>query len=357
MNTQTITYPDPQRFEKTIDGKKVSLFHLQNKNNTQVYLTNYGARIVSFIFNDSRNNPVDVNLGKTGIDEYTEPKGNYYGCVIGRVCNRIAGAAFDLNGKHYQLKQNIPNNLLHGGTDGFHTKVFDAGTIDDNKVAMSYYSQDGEEGFPGNVKVKVSYTLTDDDALEITFEAESDEATPFNITNHAFFNLNGEGSGDMLGHTLQIFADRYLPVTENVVPNGSLEPVENTPFDFRTAKTIGADINADNPQVILGSGFDHTYVLKEQFDEQLLHAAQATGDRSGIVLDVYTDQPGVHFYSGNFMDETHVLKSGDPDRWREAFCLETQHFPDAVHHEHFPSIILKPQEKFVSKTVFKLSNK
>ncbi|OPC53308.1 galactose mutarotase [Elizabethkingia miricola] len=349
--------PERQKFQKEKDGKKIDLFQLKNKNNTEVFLTNYGARIVSFLFNDRNNNPVDINLGHASIDEYLEPKGNFYGCVIGRVCNRIGGAEFTLNGKNYQLNPNIPNNLLHGGENGFHTKVFDVENTGDNFVKMTYHSEDGEEGFPGNVKVRVTYMLTDEDALEILFEAESDKETPFNITNHAFFNLNGEGNGDMLRHQLQIFAEKYLQVTENVVPNGTLESVENTPFDFREVKTIGQDINADDQQVVLGSGFDHTYVLKETFDSELLHAAKVNGDLTGIVLDVYTDQPGVHLYTGNFMDETHTLKSGKTDGWREAFCLETQHFPDAVHHDHFPSIILKPGDKFASKTVFKLSNK
>jgi len=353
--SKSIIRPEYHKFQRDLDGKKLDLFHLKNKNNTEVFLTNYGARIISIIYHDKENNPVDINLGHLSIDEYIEPKPNWYGCVMGRVCNRISNAEFTLNGKQYLLKPNIPKHFLHGGENGLQIQVFDAKKIGDNSVEMKYCSPDGEGGFPGNVDIKIVYTLSDDDAFEILYEAETDEDTIFNITNHTFFNLNGEGSGDILSHEVTIFADRYLPILEGTIPVGVLESVENTPLDFRKPKTVGRDIESDHPQLIFGSGFDHTYVLKEKFDSEMKHAARAVGDSTGIVLDTYTDQPGVHFYSGNFMEENKVLKTGDLDIRREGLCFETQHFPDAPHHDNFPSIVLKPNEKFVSKTVYKLS--
>jgi len=353
--SKNIIKPEYQKFQKELDGKKIELFHLKNENNTEVFLTNYGVRIVSIIFHDKENNPVDINLGHLSIDDYLEPKPNWYGCTIGRVCNRISNAEFTLNGRQYKLKPNIPINLLHGGENSFQVQVFDARKIGDNSVEMKYRSPDGEEGFPGNVDVRIVYTLSSDDALEILYEAETDQDTLFNITNHTFFNLNGEGNGDILSHEVTIFSDRYLPIREGTIPTGVLESVENTPLDFRKPKTVGRDIDSNHPQLIFGSGFDHTYVLKEKFDSEMKYAARAVGDVTGIVLDTYTDQPGIHFYSGNFMDGTKILKTGDLDNRRDALCFETQHFPDAPHNDNFPSIVLKPGEKFTSKTIYKLS--
>jgi len=350
-----IRKPEFKNFEKEFNGKKIGLFQLKNENNTEVFVTNYGARIVSIIYHDKENNPLDINLGHLSIDEYLEPRPNWHGCVIGRVCNRIAGAEFTLNGKQYKLNANIPGALLHGGYGGFQNQVFDAKNLSDNSVELKYLSVDGEEGFPGNVNVRIVYTLTSNDELEIVYEAETDEDTIFNITNHTFFNLNGEGSGDIFSHEVTIFADRYLPIIEGTLPKGTLEPVEGTPLDFRTPKSIGQDIGSDHEQIVLGTGFDHTYVLKEKFDSEMKYAGRAVGDRTGIAMDVYTDQPGFHFYSGNFMDGTNTLKTGDKDNFREGFCFETQHFADAIHHDNFPSIVLKPNEKFTTKTIFKLS--
>lgn len=344
-----------ENFETEIKGKKTSLISLSNTQGMQVHLTNYGARIVGVVVPSKNGHTLDVNLGAADIQAYMQPSANYYGAVIGRVSSRIREARFDLDGKTYALKPNNGDTFLHGGEQGFHCQVFDIDFVDSQEVHFSYLSRDGEEGFPGNLLLKVKYELTHDNELKITYEAQASERTPFNVTNHAYFNLDGEGSGSVLDQELQIFADKYLPVKEDILPTGELAKVENTPFDFRISKPIGQDIAEPNKQLAYGSGYDHTFVLSETFTGKLKHAARAKGKQSGVVLDVYTDQPGIHLYTGNFMEGSFQLKSGAVDDYRTAFCLETQHFSDALNKEHFPSIVLDPGKKWISQTYFKFS--
>lgn len=344
--------PRKEDFESKINGKDTQLIKLEN-NGLQVYLTNYGARIVSILVPDKNGRLTDVNLGHSNIADYTKVKANYYGCVTGRVCGRIGGAKFTIGGKEYQLKPNLGNHLLHGGIDALHTKVFDVDKLTESKVEFSCFSADGEEGFPGNLQLKVSYELTALGELTIEYQAVSDQKTPFNITNHAYFNLNGEGNGDILNHKLQIFSDSFIPVDGEVLPTGEVASVKGTAFDFTQIKTIGRDIDADEIQLNYGGGYDHTFVLGNTLKSQPVLAAKAISDLSGIIMEAYTDQPGIHLYTGNAMDGSLPLKSGGFDHKRTAFCLETQHWTDAINQPNFPSIILQRDIKFTSKTIFK----
>lgn len=347
--------PQVSDFEKSINGKKTTLVALKNSNGVEVFLTNYGARIVSVLVPDKDGNKVDVNLGFNHIDDYTKVNSNYYGAVIGRVCGRIRDSEFRIDEKTYELQPNDNENFLHGGKKGFHTQIFEVEKKAEQAVEFSYVSEYGEEGFPGNLSFKIEYKLTEENELKLNFQAETDKKTPFNVTHHAFFNLNGEGSGDVLAHKLQVFSDEFLPIKADVLPTGKIEKVEGTPFDFTQAKRIGADINSSDQQVQYGNGYDHTFVLSEEFSSEVKHAAQAKSNKTGISLDVYTDQPGIHLYSGNFMDGSFTLKSGKKDEFRNAFCLETQHLADALNNPDFPSIILGPNNIFKSHTIFKFS--
>lgn len=345
-------FPKSSDFEQKIGDETTRLIQLQNKNGMSVFLTNYGARIVSIFVKDQQGNLIDVNIGHASIGEYTREKANYYGAVIGRVCGRIRENKFSLSDTLYEMIPNNGNTFLHGGENAFHTKVYKVESQDEQSVCFSYFSKDGEEGFPGNLHFKTTYILTDDNALRIVFEAETDQKTPFNVTHHAYFNLNGEGNGDILNHDLQIFANEYLDIREDILPTGNLVPVSNSVFDFTHSKKIGKDIDADDEQIGYGSGYDHSFVLKHQFDSQLIPAAVSKGDLSGVVMKVYTNQPAVHLYTGNFMDGSFNLKHGTKDLRRTAFCLETQHFGDAMNHDHFPTVILEPNQTFTTETIF-----
>jgi aldose 1-epimerase len=342
--------PKSEAFDKWLNQKKVDLFTLSNASGMQVCLTNYGCRIVSLSVPDRNGKPVDVVVGFDSLENYLTATEVYHGATIGRYSNRIANGRMNINGKEYILSTNNGNNHLHGGPAGFHTQVWDLKGTSENTITFTYTSADGEEGYPGNLTVEVCFELGQNNALRISYTASTDQTTVLNLTNHAYFNLNGLGSGTILNHVLEIHADQYTPVDETLIPTGELAPVENTPFDFRTPERIGARINHDHEQLRFGNGYDHNYVLPTQGNVHQVARVQA--DKSGIVMNVHTDQPGVQFYTGNFMSGENLIKGHVPDHFRTAFCLETQHFPDSPNHEHFPSTVLQPGEQFRSTTIY-----
>lgn len=359
MNTDSASanIPDTAAFDSTINGKKTTLFILKNKNNATAAITNYGGKIVSFFVPDKDGKPTDVVLGYKNITDYVNGKQAYFGALIGRYGNRIGKGKFTLEGKQYQITLNNNGNALHGGTHGFNSKVWDAKQLNDHSLQLNYVSKDGEEGFPGTLNVKVIYTLTDDNELKIDYEATTDKTTVLNLTNHAFFNLNGEGSGDILGHKLILNADKFTPVDATLIPTGKLDPVEGTPFDFRKEKTIGQDIEAQNEQIKNGKGFDHNFVLIRKSSTGLEPAATVTGDKTGIVMDVTTQEPGIQFYSGNFLTGEDIGITGKAYPFRSSFCLETQHFPDSPNQPSFPTTTLKPGQTYKTTSVYKFSVK
>lgn len=349
---------NPANFEATIDGKKTGLYTLKNSNGMRVAITSYGGRIVGLWVPDKSGKPTDVVIGLGSAEGYEKATEAYLGATIGRYGNRIAHARFKLDGKEYTLAANNGPNNLHGGKKGFQYVVWDAVQPNDSTVELSYTSPDMEEGFPGELKVKVTYSVTSDNAIKMDYSAQTNKNTVVNLTNHAYFNLNGEGSGDILKHTAQIYADTYTPVDATLIPTGKLEPVAGTPFDFTKPETIGARIGADNVQLKYGRGYDHNYVLNGTKGAYgLTHAATFTGDQSGVVMDIYTQEPGLQFYSGNFNEGKNTLKSGAKDIHRGAFCAETQHFPDSPNHPAFPSVVLKPGATYHTVSYYKFSVK
>lgn len=346
---------DSADFGGTIDDKEVSLYTISNENGMYAQLTNFGARVASLIVPDQEGNPVDIVIGMSTVEDYQNSTEAYFGATIGRYGNRIAQGKFTLNGQEYSIPLNNGGNALHGGIKGFQDVVWNVDSIDDNSIVFSYLSPDMEEGFPGNLDVKVRFTVTKENELKIDYEATTDKTTVINLTNHAFFNLNGEGSGDVLNHRLQIYADRFVPVNENLIPTGELAEVAGTPFDFQEPKPIGQDIEAENQQLEYGRGYDHTYVLSGKEASGMTHAATAWGDQTGIVMDVYTEEPGMQLYSGNFMEGKNEMKTGNMDDFRTAFCLETQHFPDSPNQPDFPSTVLEPGDTYSTSTIYKFS--
>lgn len=333
---------NPNDFERIINGKETSLVFIRNEKGMEVAISNYGARIISLVFNG-----VNVTPAFPSLDDYASTVAPYHGATIGRYANRIANGKFTLDGINYSLPVNNPPNHLHGGPNGFHHQVWDVADAFQNSIVLSYISEDGEEGFPGKVKVSVSYSLSPNNELIIEYTAGTTKRTPFNITNHAFFNLNGEGS--MIDHRLQINADHITSVDTTLIPTGELKNVAGTAFDFRELKRIGEQINSDEEQVKIGGGYDHNFVLNKQPGE-LAFAAKAIGEKSGIIMEVFTEEPGLQFFSGNF----EAVK-GDPTTFRNTFCLETQHFPDSPNQPAFPNTILEPGETFTSKTIHRFS--
>ncbi len=346
--------PNPDSFRDTVDGETTGLYFLHNGNLTAA-ITNYGARVVSLIVPDKNGNPTDIVLGYDSIGKYLHQPDTYFGAIVGRYGNRIGHAKFKLNGKEYALYKNNGPNTLHGGKKGFDAVVWNARKLDTGTLRLTYLSKDGEEGYPGNLQVTVTYVL-DSNGLRIQYDATTDKPTVLNLTNHSYFNLNGQGSGTINNHTLQINASRYTPVDDGLIPTGKVDSVTGTPFDFLKPMTIGARVNdSPNQQIKFGKGYDHNFVLDHPSITS--PAAIATGDLSGIVMSVHTDQPGIQFYGGNFMTGTNPLKAGKTDGYRTAFCLETQHFPDAPNKPSFPTTELKPGEKYQTWTFFKFTVK
>lgn len=346
----------------TTSGVKVSDFSsireycLTNQNGVEVRLTNYGARLVSIKVPDRNGKFADVLLGHNNAEEYINAEDRpYFGSVVGRYGNRIAGGKFTLDGKEYTLATNNGKNHLHGGNMGYDKLVWDA-AVSNGSVVFSLTSYDGQEGYPGELKIKVTYTLTDANELKINYQAVTDKATPINLTNHAYFNLAGEGSPTIVEHELMLNADAFTPVNESLIPTGEFRPVKGTPFDFTTAKAIGRDIAQKDTQLEYGNGYDHNFVLNKGKGGLTL-AATLYEPKSGRVMETFTDQPGVQFYSGNFLNGCVTGKSGKKYPFRSALCLETQHYPDSPNQKNFPSTILKPGEKYQTTTVYKFSAK
>lgn len=344
-------------FQKTIDGKSVSLFVLNNHSGSQACITNFGGKIVTVFVTDKNGKFVDVVLGKSNIDDYMNDQEPYFGAICGRTGNRIAKGKFTLDGKEYQLAINNGPNNLHGGLKGFNSVVWDAKQIDDQTLELSYLSKDGEEGFPGNLKVTVIYTLTDSNELQIDYKATTDQTTILNLTNHSYFNLSGEGDTYVGDHDLQINADTYLPTDDVAIPLGDPQKVEGTPFDFRSPSKIGNKIEDDDTQIIYGNGYDHTFVINKAKENDLAFTSKASSPKTGIVMETYTTEPGVQLYTGNYLDGSFKGKNGHTYPKRSAFCLETQHYPNSINHPAYPTVILKPGEEFNSKTVYKFSVK
>ena len=345
----------PDSFKKEIDGKQTALYTLKNKNNAEAIFTNYGGRLVSLLMPNKDGKLVDVVVGFKSVGDYEKSTEPYFGATIGRYGNRIAKGKFTLEGKTYSLFTNNGQNTLHGGKKGYQYVVWDASRHNPNTLVLHYLSKDGDENFPGNLDVKVTYTLTDDNELKMDYEAKTDKTTVVNLTNHAFFNLNGDGSGEILNHKVQIYADEYTPVDSTLIPTGKIEKVKGTPFDFTTATTIGARINDKNEQLTFGKGYDHNYVLNKTKAMGMFHAATVKGDKSGIIMDIYTQEPGLQFYSGNFMQSKNTFKTGAKDDFRTAIAMETQHFPDSPNQPAFPSTVLKPGEVYKTSSIYKFT--
>lgn len=334
------------------DGKKVSLYTLTNKNGVQVKITNYGGIVTSWITPDKNGAKSDIVLGFDSLQGYLS-KPPYFGAIIGRYGNRIGKAQFKLDGNTYKLAANNGVNSLHGGEKGFDKVVWDATASSDNtSLTLNYLSKDGEEGFPGNLKVTVTYTLTDDDELLIQYDAETDKATPVNLTNHSYFNLTGDVSNTILNHTVWIDADKFTPVDNTLIPTGELKPVKGTPFDFTTPHRIGERIESV-PGAAPG-GYDHNFVLNNQGNSLKL-VAYVTDSVSGRKLEVFTTEPGLQFYTGNFLNGSIISRDGKAINKNSAFCLETQHYPDSPNKPDFPSVILNPGDKYHTETKYKVS--
>ena len=335
-------------FGTTADGQAVTMYTLTNKNGSYVKLLDYGAIIHSIVVKDRNNNPIDVALGYDSIGEY-EKGANYFGAFIGRVANRIENACFELGGKKYPLAINDRGkNHLHGGDKGFDKYVYNVTEIE-NGLRFDRISPDMEEGYPGNLKVSVAYTFDDNNVLALCYEATADKDTPVNLTNHSYFNLNGHGNGRIENHIMQINADFFAQNTNECIPNGNIVTVEDTPFDFRTPKTIGRDINTQCVQLIEAGGYDHNYIPNGRGFRKM---ASAIGDISGIEMEVWSDMPGMQFYAGNFVDD-QAGKNGAHYAARSGFALETQYYPNAIALGHFPDIILKAGDEYKSRTEYR----
>jgi aldose 1-epimerase len=337
-------------FGKTPDGKTVEMFTIKDGPMEADVIT-YGGILQSLRVPDKQGKVSDIVLGFDSAEEYEHGNKAFFGAIIGRYGNRIAGGKFQLDGKTYQIPRNDGNNALHGGSKGF-DKVLWNGKIIPHGVELTYVSPDGEMGFPGTLTAVVRYTLAGKD-LKIEYSATTDKDTVVNLTNHSYFNLAGEGNGDILKDEVKINASRYTPVDANLIPTGELAPVQDTPFDFRKLTAVGARIDANNEQLKLAHGYDHNWVLDSS--GKLAEAAQVYEATSGRVMHVLTDQPGVQFYTGNFLDGTIKGKGGKVYGHRAALCLETQHFPDSPNHPSFPTTELKPGQKYHTVTIFRFS--
>ena len=343
-------------FQSAVNGDSTDLYVLTNANGVEVTLTNYGGRIVSVMVPDREGNMKDVVLGFDNVDDYVNVDNNF-GATIGRYGNRIANGKITVEGVEYQLPQNNFGHTLHGGFEGFDKKVFQAEQINDQTVVFSYLSEDGEANFPGNLDVKVTMTLTDDNAIDLQYEATTDKETVVNLTNHTYFNLSGDGNNTILGDLLTINADTFTPVDDTFMTTGEIAPVEGTPMDFRTPTAIGERIdNYDFVQLKNGDGYDHNWVLNTGGDVTQV-AATLYSPATGIQLDVYTNEPGVQVYTGNFLDGTVTGKNGAVYAKRNAICLETQKYPDSPNKSDWPSPYLKPGEKYTSRCIYKFSVK
>ncbi|MDD3038290.1 aldose epimerase family protein [Bacteroides sp.] len=340
-------------FQTEVDGKKTDLYVLRNKNNMEVCITNFGGRIVSVMVPDKDGQMRDVVLGFDSIQDYIS-KPSDFGATIGRYANRIGQAKFTLDSVEYQLPKNNYGHCLHGGPKGFQYKIFDANLLTPQKLELIGKSEDGEEGFPGNLTCKIVMELTDDNAIDIKYEAETDKPTVINMTNHSYFNLDGD-AGSNSDHLLMVDADTYTPVDSTFMTTGEIVTVEGTPMDFRMATPVGLRINDYNfEQLKNGDGYDHNWVLNAKGDVTR-KAATLQSPKTGIVMDLYTSEPGVQVYAGNFLDGTLTGKKGITYNKRASVCLETQKFPDTPNKPEWPSAVLRPGEKYTSECIYKFS--
>jgi len=337
----------------TADGKPVERYTLTNANGIELKAISYGGIITSLRVPDRTGKMDDIVLGFDSLDGYLKDP-PFFGAIIGRYGNRIGKGQFTLDGKTYKLATNNGPNHLHGGNKGFDKVVWTVEPVGRNGLAFSRVSPDGEEGYPGNLQVRVTYTLTDKNELIVDYRASTDKATPVNLTQHSYFNLAGQSSGDILGHQLTLHADRYTPVDDTLIPTGELAPVAGTPFDFRKATAIGARINNDDPQLKAGKGYDHNWVLNRT-GNALQPAARVVEPSTGRTLDISTTEPGIQFYSGNFLDGTITGKGGAVYKHRTGFCLETQHYPDSPNHPQFPTTTLRKGATYKSTTIYRFS--
>jgi aldose 1-epimerase len=358
--------PTPQELSKNTiskaafgtlpDGTAVDLFTMVNANGMEVRATNYGGIITALLVPDGSGKVSDVTLGMSSLDGYAKNP-PYFGAIIGRYGNRIAKGQFKIDDQTYKLPKNDGPNTLHGGVKGFDKVVWQAEPFekeDSVGVIFTYTSKDGEEGFPGNLQTRVTYTLTDKNELSFDYHATTDKPTVVNLTQHAYFNLAGDGNGDVLGHEFTIFADNYTPVNRTLIPTGKIEPVTDTPFDFRNKVLLSSRVNADHEQIKFGKGIDHNFVIKRK-QPGLVLAARVSEPTTRRVMEVHTTEPGVQFYTGNFLDDSLPAKPGKPYGKHSGFCLETQHYPDSPNQPEFPSTVLRPGEEYNSKTVYTFS--
>ena len=343
-------------FGMTTDGKEVMLYTLRNTKGATATISNYGGTVVSLTMPDRNGKFSDVVLGFKKLADY-EKKSPYFGCLVGRYGNRIAKGTFSLDGKTHHLAINNPPNSLHGGLRGFDKVIWGATPMETKEgpaLKLTYTSRDGEEGYPGTLSVTATYTLTDRNELRVVFTATTDQKTVVNLTHHSYFNLAGEGNGDILGHVVTLKANRFTPVDKNLIPNGKLEPVKGTPFDFRKPTAIGARISQPDQQLQFGGGYDHNWVANK-LPGHLGVVAKVEEPTSGRVMEVLSTEPGVQFYTGNFLDGTLVGKSGKAYAFRNGFCLEPQQYPDSPNHPEFPSVILKPGQTYKNTIIYRFS--
>ncbi len=342
-------------FAKELDGEQTGLYVLTNKLGSEITITNYGAKIVSLMVPDKSGTLTDIVLGHSSIEEYLTSEEPYFGAVCGRTANRIACGKFTLGDKEYKLAVNNGPNSLHGGLKGFNAVVWNVVNVSENSIELHYLSVDGEEGFPGNLDVYVTYTLTNDNALDIFYKAVTDQTTILNLTNHSYFNLSGEGDPYIGDHVLTLNADAYLPTDATAIPYGTAEPVKDTPMDFKTPRTIGERINDDFEQLRFGKGYDHTFVLNKQSENEYSYVGVCESPKTGIKMEMFTTEPGVQVYTGNWMTGRFSAKKGHRYFERSAVCFEMQHFPDSINKPEYPSVVLKSGEIFNSRTTYKFS--
>lgn len=350
----TLSGLDPKAFETKVNDHSVNLYTLKNKNGMEVCITNFGGRIVSVMVPDKNGNMKDVVLGFDSIADYVNIPSDF-GASIGRYANRIKDGKIVINGDTIQLPQNNFGHCLHGGPKGWQYQVYEAKQIDDTKLELVRQSPDGDENFPGNVTAKVTYTLTDDNSIDISYEATTDKKTVINMTNHSYFNLSGDAQKPITDHLLYVNADKFTPVDSTFMTTGEILDVKGTPMDFTVAKTVGQDIDKyEYDQLKNGNGYDHNWVLNTNGDIKQV-AARLTSPVSGITLEVYTDEPGIQVYSGNFLDGTVKGKKSIVYNQRAAICLETQHYPDSPNKPEWPSVLLEPGKTYRSHCIFKFT--
>lgn len=352
QETATLSGLMPSKFVSEVAGKPTALYVLKNAKGAEACVTNWGGRLVSLMVPDKNGKMTDVVLGYDSIQAYIASTGNF-GALIGRYGNRIAEAKFKLDGVEYTLPQNDGTNCLHGGPEGFDRQMWEANQVSPEAVELTYVSKDGEAGFPGNLSVKVTYSLTDDNALDIRYEATTDKKTIVNLTNHSYFNLSGVPGSTITDHELTVNADNYTPVNDKLIPTG-IAPVEGTPLDLRQPQVISAHIDDQFDQLVKAGGYDHNWVLNTKGDDKTV-AASVYAPTSGIQMDVYTNEPGLQIYCGNMMAEKETGKHGVVYPRRGAICLESQHYPDSPNQPEFPSVVLEPGQKYESHCQYKFS--